>query len=289
VSVPTNDKEATDFGFDLGSKTSSMHDNIVDNQLGEALSALAALNFHIQEAIDTAVDHGSLILLIDVQTQDFMNSSAAGLGVKAGANPIPAPCNGSADTVCRHHLDGTGTFSIAPVSPMDAPVIGEIVNGTFSGGPADVTLQFAIGGTPIRLNLLHALVEARSFSDTGIVTARVGGLVTQSELVMQIGPAIQAQVAAILDRDCPVAAGGTRTPPGCGCNASTTGVTLITAFDGKASETIADCEISVQEILGFPLVAQLLEPDSCSADTCKAPDSLSVGVKIQAVKATFPM
>jgi len=290
VSIPTSDKDVTAFGLDLGSKTSSKIDGMVDNKLGAALSVLTALNFNIQGTVNAAVDQGSLILLIDVQTQDFMNSNAAGFGVKIGANPVPAPCNGPADTVCRHHLDGTGTFSIAANSPSDLAVAGKIVNGTFNGGPGDVALQLAIGSTtPVELSLLHARVKASSISDAGIMTAIVGGLVTQDELTTSIGPAIQVQVAGILDRDCPVAAGATRTPPGCGCNAGTTGATLITAFDGKAPGTAADCEITVPEILGFPVVAQLLMPDSCSTDTCKTPDSLSIGVKVTAVKATFPM
>ena len=85
-------------------------------------------------------------------------------------------------------------------------------------------------------------------------------------------------------------AGATRTPPSCGCKASSTGATVVAALDGDLTMGAdKDCVISTAEILGFPLVAQLLKPDSCSTDTCKTPDSLSVGVKVQAVKATFPM
>jgi hypothetical protein len=50
-----------------------------------------------------------------------------------------------------------------------------------------------------------------------------------------------------------------------------------------------NCVISTAEILGFPLVSALLKPDSCSTDSCKTADSLSVGVQVKAVKATFPM
>jgi hypothetical protein len=291
VSVPTTDKQVTDFGLDLGSKTSSKQDGKIDDQLGSVLSLLSSLKlFDIQGTVNTAVDQGSLLLLVDVQTKDFMNSNGAGFGVKIGANPMPAPCNGSADTVCRHHLDGTGTFTIAANSPSDLAVAGKIASGTFNGGPGDVTLQLAIGSTtPIELSLLHARVKATSISEAGIMTATVGGLVTQAELTTSIGPAIQTQVNGILDRDCPVAAGGTRTPPSCGCNAGTTGETVIKALDGTTPGTVADCQITTEEILGFPLVAQLLKPDSCSTDTCKTPDSLSVGVQIEAVKATFSM
>lgn len=292
ASVPTSDQQATMFGLDLGSKTSAKTDGTVDNALGKALSVLAALNFDIQGTVNTAVDRGSIILLIDVQTKDFTSSSAAGFAVKLGTNPVPMACTGDTDPTCRHHLSGTGTFSIATDSPTDAEVAGKIVNGTFSGGPGDITLQIAIGSAtaPIKLNLLHARAQVTGVSDAGIMSAIVGGLVTQADLTSSIGPAIVTQVNGILDRDCPVAAGATRTPPSCGCTAGTTGATVLNALDGKTPPgSTPDCKITVDEVLGFPVVAQLLKPDSCSTDSCKTPDSLSVGVKVQAVKATFPM
>lgn len=291
ASVPASDMQVRQFGLDLGSKTSSKPDGTVDNALGSALSALAALNFDIQGTVNTAVDQGSIILLIDFQTKDFSSSSAAGFGVKLGATPMPAACTGPTDPTCRHHLDGTGTFTIAADSPMDAEVAGTIANGTFNGGPGDITLQIAIGSAtaPIKLNLLHARAQATSITDAGL-TAIVGGLVTQGELTTSIGPAIQVQVAGILDRDCPVAAGATRTPPTCGCRASSTGATVVAALDGDLTMGAdKDCLISTAEVLGFPLVKSLLLPDSCSTDSCKTADSLSVGVQVKAVKATFPM
>lgn len=292
ASVPTSDAQVRQFGLDLGAKTSSKPDGTVDNALGMALSALAALNFGIQGTVDTAIDQGSIILLIDFQTKDFTTSSAAGFAVKLGTNPVPAACSGATDTTCRHHLSGTGAFSIAADSPSDAAVAGKITGGTFNGGPGDVTLQIAIGSAtaPIKLNLLHARAQVTGISDTGIMSAIVGGLITQADLTNSIGPAIQVQVAAILDRDCPVAVGAARTPPLCGCKASSTGATVVAALDGDLTMGAdRDCTISTAEVLGFPLVAQLLRPDSCSEDSCKAADSISVGVKVQAVKATFPM
>lgn len=280
ASVPTNSTDAgPKYGLDLGSKTSAKLDGTADNRLGETLGTLAGLGFDIQGTLDLAVDEGSIILLIDFQTKDFTSSSAAGFGVKIGANPTPAACTDPTDiTTCRQHLNGTASFQIAPNSPPDAVVAGTIVNGTFNGGPGDLTLQIAIGGTtPISLDLLHARVQASTISETGIMTAKVGGLVTQEELNTQIGPAIQTEVATIIKRDC------TGTPPDCGCTAGTTGSTVITT----GIDADHNCVITTEEILSFPLVASLLTPDSCSMDSCTAPDSLSIGVQVQAVKATF--
>jgi hypothetical protein len=278
VSVPASDSQAREFGFDLSSKTSSKPDGMKDIALSEALASLSSLGFKIQPTVDTAIDQGTIILLIDVQTKDFTNSNAAGFSVKLGATPMPAPCNGSGDAVCRHHLDGTGTFTIDPKSPTDAAVAGKVASGTFNGGPGDIVLQLAIGSTtPIQLTLLRASVKASSISDTGIMTAYIGGIVTEDELMNQIGPVLQAQIETILAANCTA-----RTQPNaCGCTG--TAATLIT-FD-----TNHDCMLSSTEILTTQVVKGFLMPDSCSTDSCKTPDSYGIGIKVQAVKATFPM
>jgi hypothetical protein len=53
--------------------------------------------------------------------------------------------------------------------------------------------------------------------------------------------------------------------------------------------SVKDCELTVAELLGNPFVKGSLNPDSCSKDSCAAADSLAIGVKVTAVKATFPM
>lgn len=285
--VPTNDTQVRQYGLDLGAKLSAKPDGVIDNALGQALSALAGLNFDIQGTINTAVDQGNIILLIDFQTKDFATSNAAGFGVKIGAMPTPPACNGSADTTCRHHLTGSATFKIAADSPDDV-VAGKIASSTFNGGPGDLTLQIAIGSStaPIKLDLLHARAQATGVTDSGIMSAIIAGLVLQSDLTTKIGPAIQQSVSAILTRDCTPRGA----PPDCGCMNPSTGLTVVRALDGDLAATggpAADCQVSTEEVLGFPLVKQLLQPDSCTTDTCTTADSLSIGIKVQAVKASF--
>lgn len=280
ASVPASPAEVTQFGLDLGSATSSKQDGVIDNRLGNALSTLAALGFKVQDTVTSAIDQGTIILLVDVQTKDLMNSSAAGFGVKIGTNPRPPACNpAGGDTVCRHHLDGTGMFDVAASSPTDAVVAGKIVKGAFTGGPGDVELQIAIGSTtPINLSLVHARVQATINADNTL-TATVGGLVTQDQLVNQIGPVLQAQVQGLITTQCTPGGPGT-----CGCpTGSTAALLLATNID-----TNGDCMISVQELLNASIVKDVLQPDSCSKDSCTAADSLSIGVQVQAVKASFP-
>ena len=63
------------------------------------LGTLAGMGFDIQGTIDTAVAEGSIILLVDFQTKDFTNTTAAGIQVFLGDEPDAAPpCNGAEPT-----------------------------------------------------------------------------------------------------------------------------------------------------------------------------------------------
>lgn len=279
ASVPSMPGQDTQFGLDLGAKTSSQPDGIVDNAIGRVFLTLTMLQFDIQGTINTAVDQGNILLLLDFQTTDFTNAGAAGLEVKLGANPMPAACSSATDTTCRHHLDGSGKFDLAPDSPTDSLVTGKIAGGTFTGGPGNLTLQIAIGSTtPIKLDLTHARATATSISPTGM-TAVLGGVVTVDQLTTQVGPPLQTAVTAIFDRDC------TKTGANCGCKAGSTGLLIENIVDTMPK----DCAISVDELFGNTVVKPMLQPDSCSKDTCAMADALSIGIKVEAVKATFPM
>lgn len=285
ASVPPTMNDARMYGLDLAGTKSGTPDGTVDNQLGAVLGQLAGMGFNIQGTIDTAINTGSIILLVDFQTKDFMKAIAAGLSVEIGANPMPAPCTNPADTTtCGQHLKGTGMFSIATDSPKDALVAGKIVNGTFTGGPGNLSLQIALGTTqPLTLSLLQARAKATAITDAGMMLT-VGGALSADDLNTQIIPAIQVQLTALLDGDClPLAQ---RTGTNCSCRSSSTGLilSLFDGFDGKAK----DCQISVDDIKGSPFTKTLLAPDVCSMKTCTAPDSLSLGIKVETVKATFP-
>jgi len=283
ANVPVDNKTATSYGLDLGSTKSGTPDGTVDNRLGQVLGQLSTMGFDVQTTVTDAINQGSIILLIDFQTKDFMNSSAAGLSVKIGANPMPAACTNPADlTTCGKHLDGMASFSIDPKSPADALVAGKIVNGTFDGGPGNIDLQIALGTTqPITLSLLNARAKATAITADGM-TATVGGALSVNDLNTQVIPAIADQVAGIISRDCNGA-----TPPTCVCNSGmATGATLLILFDGKDGTT-PDCTISATEIAKSPFTSGFFAPDICSTKTCTAPDALSLGIQVQTVKATF--
>jgi hypothetical protein len=268
VFVPTSTTESRDYGLDLNG------DGTIDNQLGATLSALKSQGgFDIQATIDQSVNEGSIILLADFQTKDFMSSSAAGVQVFLGKNPMPAPCNGSADTTCGHHLDGTGSFEVDTAGPQNAALAGKIVGGTFTGGPGNLSLQIAIGGTnPIELDLIGARAKGSGISETGITSMIFAGAVTKEDIDSKIIPAIVPQLTTTIQRDCTAL----DTPPDCGCTG--TGATIINLFD-----TTHDCMVDVDEVKNNDLVSSLLQPDVTIDGTM----ALSIGIKATAVKATY--
>src|SRR5262249_37225411 len=160
---------------DIGQAKSTKLDKVVDNQLGMVLATLEGMMFDIQGTIDKAINSGSIILLVDFQTKDFTNTSAAGVQAFLGANPMPAPCTDMNDMVCGHHLTGTGMFTVDPKSPDNASLAGKNIGGTFNGGPGNLTLQIALGGTmAITLNLDLARAQATDISDSGMTLIVAG-------------------------------------------------------------------------------------------------------------------
>lgn len=273
LALPTTEKVKAKVSLDLGGTNSSKLDGVPDNKLAGALELLAGFT-DIQTTVDKAVNMGTILLLVDFQTKDLANSSAAGFGVKIADSVTPAPCANLSDMTCRHHLDGNGMFTVAADSPTDAVVPGKIVGGAFTGGPGDVTVQLSLGGsTPVTLSLLRARIQA-TISPTGIMDATIGGLLTQSEINMNLVPVITAQANTVLMQNC------TGSGPMCGC----TGLGA-TALIG--SDTNHDCQLSNDEILAFPGVSLALAPDVCTTDSCTKPDGVSIGLQVQAVKAAF--
>lgn len=276
--VPENNNQAREYGLDLNG------DKVVDNQLGMVLGTLATMGFEIQATIDEAVAEGSIILLVDMQTADFTNTTAAGLQVLLGDNPMPAPCTDPLNptiATCGKHLTGTGSFSIAAGSPSNAAVAGKIINGTFNGGPGRISLQIALGGTgAIQLDLIGARAKASGITADAIASINLGGAITEDDLNTQVIPAIQAQLVPTIADDCTDLA----SPPACGCTAGSTGKTILDLFDGGLEGTVKDCAVSVEEITGNALIQSLLAPDV----EIDGEPALSLGIQVQTTKATFP-
>jgi hypothetical protein len=289
VLVPTTNTQAREYGLDLDG------DKNVDNQLGMVLSTLGGMGFDIQSTLDTAVAEGSIVLLVDFQTKDFMNASAAGVQMFLGNNDMVTPpaCNAgemyneTTKTGCKRHLDGSGMFVLDANSPTNAALGGRIVNGTFTGGPGDLSLQISLGGTaPIRLDLIGARAKGSGLSEMMLGTTTsggfvLGGAVTKEDIDNKVIPAIQQQLVPIIAEDCT----DLTNPPGCGCANDSTGKTILSLFDTKLADGTdgKDCAVSVDEIKNNSLIVSLLAPDV----TINGKPALSLGIKASAIKATY--
>jgi hypothetical protein len=269
-SLPTSNQQAVEFGLDLNG------DNVVDNQLGSVLAALVSQGFDVQDAIKDAIDQGDIILLMDLQTTSFSSASRSGLQVHLSdkTSAMPAPCTDSADTTCRKHLDGNGSFAIATGSPNNAAVTGKVVGGTFNGGPGNISIKIALGGPDgVQLNLIGARAKASGMTEAGLDSVIVAGALPEEDLKTQVIPAIHSQLVPIITAECPMPQDAD-----CGCP-SGTARTILNLFDTAPK----DCMVSVQEIADNTLIKSLLAPDV----TIDGQKALSLGIKVKATKATI--
>jgi hypothetical protein len=300
VFVPTKPADQMAYGLDLN------NDGSPDNVLGGVLSFLSGMGFNIQQTVDKAVAEGSITLLVDFQTKDstFMNDSASGAQVFLGDNPQPPACNSmemyTCDTSmppmcsgCQHQLQGNGMFSLKAGQAMNAPLAGKIINGVFDGGPGDLTLQIALGGTmAIELDMIGARTEMKDITATTIGMGSNGGAIlagaiTQDDINMKVIPAIATQLGPIIVRDCcgtgntahPDCTGLATATPKCGCTANSTGATIISLLDKMP----ADCTVTATEIQNNSTIQSLLMPDV----VVDGKMALSLGVKATAVGATY--
>ncbi|CAN5700502.1 hypothetical protein BH11MYX3_BH11MYX3_06420 [soil metagenome] len=276
--VPTNNNQAREFGLDLNG------DKTVDNQLGMVLGTLSSMGFNIQVTTESLVDRGGLLMLLDVQADDFTAMTNAGVTVYKGATPTPTPCQTAGDTVCRRHLTGSGMFTVPAASAHDVPLVGAIVGGTLlttsTSGKLHVQFVFSDGPSPpIELELIGARIKASGLSATAIRMANLAGAISETEIHAKLTPGIQASFAAAVRRDCTALTA----PPGCGCLSNSTGKLAVDLFDGDLNGTQKDCVISLAEVEGSSLIQSLLAPDL----TINGVNALSLGLQVDAVAAKF--
>jgi hypothetical protein len=268
--IPTTQNEARALGLDLNG------DTVVDNQLGMVMDTFAIQGFDVQTPTTTAIDRGLALVLVDFEANSFTTSEAR-FTLFSGANPSPAPCSSGSDTICRHHLDGTGSFAVSATSAHDTPLGGNLSGGvvvTKVNPAGHLQIQTSLlTASPITLNLVGARVLVSGASDSGITNGVIGGAVVQSEIDGTLIPAWQQSFNAAMLHDCPGA------PPNCGCVVGSKGATVHQVFDTAPR----DCTITVSEIQNSALIHALLAPDL----TIEGQMALSVGFGFTAKKADF--
>lgn len=268
--IPTTQVEARDNGLDLNG------DSQVDNQLGAVMATFTTQGFDVAGLATRAVDHGDTLMLIDFESDGFQ-SGAATFALLAGANPRPPACEGGSDTVCRHHLDGSGLFDVAGGAPRDTPLAGAMVNGRITTDAGDANrlhLQVALATTaPFMMPLLGARVRVTGPSPGGITAGVVAGGLAKTDIDGILLPAWQQSMDALVQAGCNGA------PPTCSCPAGSQAKVLHDLFD----TTPNDCAISLSELKNNSLIQSLLAPDL----TIDGQQAVSLGIGFTAVSATF--
>jgi hypothetical protein len=262
--LPTNNNEALMDGLDLD------NDTTVDNQLGMVEATFAGMGLSDQPAVDHVIDTAAVIMLADLEAVDLTTASFT---IYDGANPMPAACNGSADTTCRHHLAGTATFDVATTSAHDTPLAGAIAANVFTGGPGQVHFPVSLLGATVFLPLIGARVKLTAITDTG-VTGVVAGGISQAVIDSTLIPALRLGITAQIANDC----NALTTPPACGCVDGTRGKMFLGLLDANH-----DCAVTDDEIKNNSLFMALLAPDVMIDGQM----ALSMGVGVTGVHAAF--
>lgn len=287
--IPASPSQAEQYGLDLDGN------GHVDNSLGSALTALSAFGLDVQASVDKAVLGGKFITLATLETPDFSTAADARFRFFFGDQALPAACSGPLDMVtcnsakpavcigCGHHLTG-GLFSISASTPQGNGITGKITNGTFTGGPGNITFTISIAakGMPIPVDLVGARINATGMNETTIGRSSqiadidglvIGGAVKQVDVDQKVLPAVQSQISAAVKKYCRAL----HTPPGCGCTANSVGDNIL----GSILNPNKDCEVSIDEVRA--IASQLFPPDIV-IDGNRA---VSIGVRATAMQAQF--
>jgi hypothetical protein len=261
--LPVSNAQARELGLDLND------DATVDNQLGLVMATFVGQGIETQPGADRAIDRGEILTLVDLEANGFADGDAR-FALYTGENPQPSPCANGADTVCRRHLDGNGTFDVA--SAPDAPLVGELAGGVLLTEAGRLHVGLSLMSAPTTYELLGARVKVTSPSDAEITSGVIAGAITQSDVDLVLIPSWALEIDAIVAADCPGA------PPTCGCAGGSQGGVYHSLYDANQ-----DCSVSAQELRTNSLIMSLLAPDV----TIEGAPAISLGFGFTAKKATY--
>ncbi|HTM21451.1 MAG TPA: hypothetical protein VL172_13115 [Kofleriaceae bacterium] len=281
ITMPRNGTEAESLGLDIDL------DGEVDNALGAIVTAFNAGGTDVNDVVQGQIDRGEIILLADVQATALTDARDVGFWAWKGADANPPPCLDEFDTVCRHHLAGDGTFTVAAADPAAALVVVDIDSGRLHGGPGTVTLEVPLGfvTTPLVLDLIGVRVDT-TIGLTGMTDGRLAGAVTADYVQASVLPQLLVIMGEIVAADCQ---GGVS--PDC-CVPDSQGEQLINLFDLDGT-----CDLSMDDLQNSTLLTNLLAPDLDLLDEegFYVPnhdgvlDSTSLGIGFHAVPAFYPL
>jgi hypothetical protein len=282
IQLPADSDEAEALGLDVDG------DAVTDNGLGQLIQVLnGALSTDVGALLTEQVDDGRVIVLANLQTVSFGDAERVGFWILRGADPVPQPCLDAGDTICRRHLTGTGSFTVAPGATTDSLIGGNIAGGFFNGydfGTITIYVPVMAGAPPLAV----AIVGARAYVDvgeSGLMSGKLAGGLTDEEIQTNLLPQLLVLWNDRIAEQC------SGTSPDC-CPDGSDGDQLVDLFDSDGS-----CDLTLQELQDSIFLNALLEPDVdlLDAEGFYNPredgvlDSISIGIGFTAVPATYDL
>lgn len=245
-------------------------DGRLDNRLAQVFTALADIDVSFEELYYDAIQRGSLLELIDVQSLDVVTAAAASVQLYKGKNPTPTPCASSDQ--CGQHLRGTGHFEVQSTYLAETEQMpGTIRDGVFVSAAGDLVFDPWVYSYTTPVTAIGARVEISHFGATEIDGVISGAIERAAAL------SLGQQWLEDLDRsDIACDIGGT--PPDCSCSTPMS-LALMRRYDVDRNCLLLSAETE-------PLGA-LFSPLDASDVSLGGRAAVSFGIGFRAVAATF--
>ena len=258
LQIPTTQAQTQAFALDVDGDPQQRPDNLFGTLLTLLTSAVPSLE--LQSSLDQVINSGQLVSLHMVKADDPLNDPSVSWFIFLGQKTLSAPS-----------FDGSDKFTLNPLTPANAPIVGVLTNGHFTGGPGTAHIQIFLLGQPVEVDLFGVRLEA-DLNAQGCVTGKLGGGVTGDEFRGNLLQAIADGLNQIIKADQALAN------------------TLLLVFDSNRNGII-----TIQELENNPLLMLAISPDLDLLDDSGkfnpgqdgVKDSYSVGLGFTCVPATF--
>ena len=300
----TTPTQRSDFAYDL---TGSGR---MENQLGIIMGALKQQGLDPQMGVTMALQSGQVVLLVSENSSDatFQTDACAQTTIQNGVSVKTPPTAGATYMVDSSATGGTfagpiasGTFTSAASATTKSPVTMSLQLPLVpNSDPLKLTVvgahvTYTQSGGKITSGQINGAIKKTDIDST--VIPKVATLL-QNKLMMDKGMLTSTDMSILSLFDTGGSAGAM--PAGCTMSCSGTCQNPMTAGDPRscmcaaASDSIVDlCEVSTNSIIKSVLAPDVQMFDASGnyapnpMPTATSKDSLSLGLKFTAVKASF--
>ena len=206
---------------------------------------------------------------------------------------IPAPPGGLVRALLGQDQDGDPTdnfsgaepFSIAPGTPLDGILDGQVSGQAAVAGPGDIPLLLPVTGAVAAPVLVRSVgTRLVAVLGDGSIEGRLGGALLSSDVADLVYPAVVLALNDVIAADCPTGPAS--------CADGSPGQALLDAVDLDG-----DGALDPNEVGQLPFVDELLASDldlfdqegAFNPNADGVPESLSYGLAVSGVGAAFAL